>query len=139
MNLAVSWLLEVNCATWRRWAEQRTDATGSVLDLIYTTSTGTAESRANSLRFHQRTWALQEGGLYWVGRAPRGVRGQVTPRGETEDRGRHDRLDGVDRAELGAVGWDWTWETCRGQQRDSVTGKQWSRSRSRPTLPSPSS
>lgn len=45
----------------------------------------------------------------------------MTPRGETEDLGQLDRLDGVGQAELGAVGWDWTWETCRGQRRDSVT------------------
>lgn len=56
-----------------------------------------------------------------VWRAPREVLGQVTPRGEMEDLGRLDRLDEVDRVELGAVGWDWTWETCRGQQRDYVT------------------
>lgn len=56
-----------------------------------------------------------------VWRAPRGVLGQVTPQGEMEDLGQLDHLDGVDQAELGAVGWDWTWETCRGQQRDSVT------------------
>lgn len=45
----------------------------------------------------------------------------MTPRGETGDLGQLDRLDGVDQAELGAVGLDWTWETCRGQRRDSVT------------------
>lgn len=44
----------------------------------------------------------------------------MTPQGEMEDLGQLDHLAGVDQVELGAVEWDWTWETCRGQQRDSV-------------------
>lgn len=51
-----------------------------------------------------------------VWRAPRGVLDQVTPQGEMEDLGRLDHLDGVDQAELGAVGWDWTLETCKGSR-----------------------
>lgn len=54
----------------------------------------------------KHTWVLQEGVLCWAWRAPRAVRGQVTPQGETGDLGRLDRLDGVDQAELCAEGWD---------------------------------
>ena len=62
------------------------------------------------------------GVLCWVGRGRKGgVRGQVTPLDDLEGRGLHDRLDEVVQGGPDAVGWDWTWETCRGRQRDSVT------------------
>lgn len=67
------------------------------------------------------TWGLQVGALCWVGRAQRaGVQDQVTPRDEMEGQGLHDHLDEEVQEGLVAGGWDWTLETCRGQQRDSV-------------------
>lgn len=45
----------------------------------------------------------------------------MTPPGDLEGRGLHDRLDEEVQGGPDAVGWGWTWETCRGRQRDSVT------------------
>lgn len=62
------------------------------------------------------------GVLCWVGRGWRGgVQGQVTPPDDLEGRGLHDHLDEEVQVGPDAGGWDWTWEICRGRQRDSVT------------------
>lgn len=67
------------------------------------------------------TWGLRVGVLCWVWRAQRaGVQGQVTQRDEMEGLELHGHLDEEVQEEPGAGGWDWTWETCRGQQRDSM-------------------
>lgn len=38
----------------------------------------------------------------------------MTPPGDLEGRGLHDRLDEEVQGGPDAVGWGWTWETCRG-------------------------
>lgn len=43
------------------------------------------------------------------------VQGLVTPQDEMEGQGLHDHLDEGVQEEPDAGGWDWTWETCRGQ------------------------
>lgn len=59
--------------------------------------------------------------LWWDERAQReGVQGQVTLRDEMEGQGLHGHWDEEVRGGPDAAGWDWTWETCRGQQRHCV-------------------